>query len=205
MPDRQAGIFSCALLATVLLAGSALAQKADRPDVKAGDRWQFVRYWETPLTTPNREWVINAVTARGIEGTENGEPLLLTLDLGILDSPSSGESNPKPLSFPLTVGKRWRYTSEWVFKAKGSRGKLAVEVEVVSQEKVAVVGGAFDAFKLVSKGSVSGTSPIGSQYDAVITTTYWYAPEARAIVKSVSHNPYLGTSTVDLVAYQLQR
>ena len=51
---------------------------------------------------------------------------------------------------------------------------------------------------------VGGTSPINSRYDAVITTTYWYAPAARAVVKSVSHNPYLGTSTVELVELQLQ-
>jgi putative ABC transport system substrate-binding protein len=35
-------------------------------------------------------------------------------------------------------------------------------------------------------------------------TTYWYAPAARAIVKSVTHNPYLGMSTVELVEFQLQ-
>jgi hypothetical protein len=35
-------------------------------------------------------------------------------------------------------------------------------------------------------------------------TTYWYAPAARAIVRSVSHNPYLGPINVDLVQFQLQ-
>jgi hypothetical protein len=38
----------------------------------------------------------------------------------------------------------------------------------------------------------------------VITTTYWYAAAARAIVKSVTHNPYLGVSAVEMVAYQLR-
>lgn len=46
--------------------------------------------------------------------------------------------------------------------------------------------------------------PINSHYDAVITTTYWYAAAPRAIVKSVSHNPYLGVSTVDLVGVQMR-
>ena len=39
----------------------------------------------------------------------------------------------------------------------------------------------------------------GSHFAGEILTTYWYSPAARAIVKSVSRNPYLGTSTVELV------
>jgi hypothetical protein len=66
-------------------------------------------------------------------------------------------------------------------------------------ESVKVPAGEFVAFKLVAKGRVSGKSPIGSDYDAATTTTYWYAPQARTIVKSVHHNPYLGTTTVELV------
>lgn len=192
------------MLAMAVSVDPALAQKADRPEVKAGDRWQFVMYWATPITKPNRAWVINSVASTRIEGTENGEPLLLTLDLGILDSPQGAESNPKPLSFPLEVGKRWRYASDWVFKPKGSRGNFVVDVVVIGYEKVMVPAGEFDAFKLERKESIGGTSPIGSQYDAVITTTYWYAAPTRAIVKSVRHNPYLGVSTVELVGFQLQ-
>lgn len=60
---------------------------------------------------------------------------------------SRTESNPKALSVPLEVGRRWRYTSEWLFKPKGSK------------------------------------------IDAETTTTYWYAPAVRAIVKSEFHNP----------------
>jgi len=162
-----------------LLAGPALGQKAERPVVKVGDRWQFVRYYSVASTTPNLTREINSVTATEVSGTENGEPLLM-------------------------VGKRWRFATDWLFKPKGSRGSMVVDVEVVTHERVAVPAGEFEAFKLVSKGALSGTSPINSQYVGVITTTYWYAPAARAIVKSVTHNPYLGVSTVEMVAYQLR-
>ena len=83
-------------------------------------------------------------------------------------------------------------------------GSIVVDVEVAAHERIVVPAGEFEAFKLVSKGWVSGTSPINSQFDAVITTTYWYAAGPRAIVKSVTHNPYLGASTVEMVAFQLQ-
>ena len=186
-----------------LLSSAALAQKADLPAVKAGDRWQFAAYYTVPSATPNRVWVITSVVPKGIEGTENGEPLMLTPELNVLESPRSKESNPRALSFPLEVGKRWRYDSDWVFKAKGSRGGTTVDVAVVGHEKVNVPAGEFDAFKLVAKGSLRGTSPINSQYAGDTTETYWYAPTARAIVKSVRHNPYIGTTTVELVDFKL--
>jgi len=34
--------------------------------------------------------------------------------------------------------------------------------------------------------------------------TYWYAPAARAIVKSLSENAYRGRTTVELVSVQLR-
>jgi hypothetical protein len=129
----------------------------------------------------------------------------LTYELNVVESPRTKESNPKLLSFPLVVGKRWQYVTDWVFKPKGSSGKASVEVAVVAYERITVPAGEFDAFKLTSSEALSGTSPIGSQYAGEATRTYWYAPAAQAIVKSVSHNPYLGPTTVELVAFDLRK
>lgn len=195
-------ISAAAALVLAVSCCTVFAQKAERPHVKVGDQWQFVVYHSVPSTKPNRAWVITSVTPTGIAGSENGEPLVLTPDLNVLESPRDKYSNPKALSFPLEVGKRWRYTSDWVFKAKGSNGSVIVDVAVAGHEKVAVPAGEFDAFKMVAKGRLSGTSPINSEYAAETTTTYWYAPAARAVVKTISHNPYLGISTVELVESQ---
>lgn len=196
--------FLVTVLVLALHTDPALAQWAEQPDVKVGDQWQFVVYYGVPSTKPNRAWVITSVAPSGIAGTENGEPLVLTPDLNVLESPRERYSNPKALSFPLEVGKRWRYTTDWVFKPKGSNGSSITDVVVIGHEKVTVPAGEFNAFKLVAKGSLSGVSPINSQYAGVVTTTYWYAPAARAVVKSVTHNPYLGMSTVELVEFQLR-
>jgi hypothetical protein len=85
---------SLAVLVLALLTDSALAQKAEQPDVKVGDQWQFVMYYNVPSTKPNRAWVITSVTPTGIAGTENGESLLLTTDLNVLESPRHKDSNP---------------------------------------------------------------------------------------------------------------
>jgi hypothetical protein len=193
-----------AVLLLSLQAGAALAQTAPQPEVKVGDQWQFATYYSVPSVKSDRIWVITSVAPAGITGTENGEPLRLTPDLNVLESPRNKDSNPKALSFPLEAGKRWRYASDWVFKPKGSTGSVEVDVTVMGYEKVTVPGGSFDAFRLVAKGKLSGQSPVNSQINAETTTTYWYAPAARAVVKSIHQNPYLGTSTTELVAFQLR-
>ena len=187
-----------------VLGDVAMAQTATVPVLKAGDQWQFAVYYTVASAKPSRTWVIKSVTPSGIEATEDGEPLILTKDLNVLESPRHKESNPRALDFPLEVGKRWHYASDWLFKAKGSNGRIVVDVAVVGYEKVTVPAGEFQAFKLASRESLSGTSPIRSQYAGEITRTYWYAPAVRAVVKTVTHNPYNGPSTVELVAFDLK-
>ena len=191
-------------LALALVAGSALAHTTDRPAIKVGDQWHFVVYYTMPSTEPNRVWVITSITPTRIDATENGEPLTRTPELNVLESPRFTDSNASTLRFPLEVGKTWRYTSEWLFKPKGSKGSAVVDVAVVSHEKITVPAGEFEAFKLVAKSALRGVSGVNSIIDSETTATYWYAPAARAVVKSVSHNPYLGPSTVELVRFQLQ-
>src|SRR5258708_24957691 len=135
-----------ALLAFAALVSPAVAQKADRPIVRAGDRWQFVDYYGIASTEPNRDWVVTSVTPSRIEGTENGELLMLTPELNVLESPRNKSSDPKGLSFPLEVGKQWRFANEWLFKVTGSRGTSIIDVAVVGYEKVSVPAGDFEAF-----------------------------------------------------------
>lgn len=191
-----------AALALLLAAPAALAQPAPRPDIRVGDQWQFAVYDAVPTRAPNRTWVVTAVTRAGIEATENGAPLRLTPDLNVLDSPRSSETNPGLLRFPLKVGRRWNYETRWVFKFKGSTGTLAMDVVVQARERVSVPAGEFDAFRLFARGKLGGNSPANTFYGVETTTTYWYAPAARAIVKSQHHNPYLGRTTVELVGMQ---
>ena len=194
-----------AALALACMTGAAEAQRADRPDVSVGDRWDFVVYHAIPSSTPNRTWVITSTSPERIDGTENGDPLVLTRELNVVDSPRYSDSTPQALTFPLEVGKRWRYASDWVFKPKNSKGSSVVDVTVVSHEAVRVPAGEFAAFRLVATSRIRGISGINSVIDAEVTTTYWYAPAAHAIVKSVSQHPYLGPSTVELVHFQLRR
>jgi hypothetical protein len=182
----------------------AAGQVADPPSPKVGDRWTFAVYYTVPTSVPGRTWLVTEVSSTGITVSEDGEPVRLTRELNVLESPRARESNPRLLAFPMKVGNRWTYTSDWDFKPKAAHGRAVVEVVVAAHEKVRVPAGEFDAFRLTSTETLSGTSPIGSQYAGQVTRTYWYAPTARAIVKSVTRHPYLGPSTVELVDIALQ-
>jgi len=193
-----------AVLAFAALVSPTLAQTADRPVIKPGDRWQFVEYYGIASNEPNRDWIVTAVTSSRIEGTENGEPLMLTPELNVLDSPRSKYSNSKALSFPLGLGTQWRYATEWLFKVTGSKGSSITDVKVVGHEKISVPAGDFEAFKLVSTTSMQGMSVKNSRIEGEVNSTYWYAPEARAVVKSITRNPYIGVTTVELVKFHIQ-
>lgn len=191
-----------AVLALAIITAPVLAQKAERPDVKVGDQWHFASGYVAP-STPDRIWVVTAVTASGIEGTENGQPLKLTRDLNAVDSPRRTDSDPRGLSFPLEVGKQWTYSSDFRLKRPGVKGRAEVNVTVVGYEKVRVAAGEFDAFKLESRSEFKATAPDGP-VSGVATTTYWYAPAARAIVRSEYKDQPTGLTTTDLLEFKLQ-
>jgi hypothetical protein len=196
-------LFSLAgLLALALLAGPALAQKVDRPDVKVGDRWTFeVLLGPNRVKSIGRAWVITSVTTTRIEGTDNGNPLVLTPELNNVESPLSKNSDQRLLSFPLEVGKKWSFTDDYFNRTWGLQGRNNVAVAVVGYEKVRVPAGEFDAFKL----EANGHSVVGGA-TAELAWTYWYAPAARAVVKAeyrTSAAVGSGTTT-ELASYRLQ-
>lgn len=177
--------FSMVVLALMVVACPAFAQKADRPTVKVGDQWQFRTYTGvTPLDSHN--WVVESVVPTGIKATEDGQPLELSSDLNNIDSPRGKNSDLRLLNFPLEVGKQWSYVNDYVMKDLGREtGRSNVDVAVVGYEKVRIPAGEFDAFKLEARGSYSGSAGAGKE-----TRTYWYAPAARAIVKEEFQRPY---------------
>lgn len=78
------------------------------------------------------------------------------------------------LSFPLTVGKQWTFD----YKNAPVGGKATartITYEVKGIEQVTTPAGTFRAFKLESDDR--------GPYD-FWTTTYWYSPETRSVVKS---------------------
>ena len=205
-------------LALVLCTGTAMqatqaatpgteALKAERPEVKVGDRWKFACTGSNQKT--ERRWEITSVEPTVIKGKENGQPLTLTPDLNELESPRRKLSENKTLSFPLEVGKKWEFANNAVLygvvqtKTYRGEGQEKYAVSVDSYEKVRVPAGEFDAYKLAVFERFTDIQGAIFTTDSVL----WYAPAARSIVKSdwVVHAARRGTEhSCELVDFQLQ-
>ena len=194
-------LFSAAVLAIATLSGPALAQKAERPDVKVGDQWRFEVHLGTgpgAMKVQDVSRVVTSVTAAGIERTDNGVKVLLTPELNEIESTSYKHSDSRLLNFPLEVGKQWHCTDNILSKFIGKEVRTDWSVAVVGYEKVRVPAGEFDAFKLEAKGSWISGSKTGEE-----SRTYWYAPAARGVVKSEIQDTS-GLTTTELAEFHLQ-
>jgi hypothetical protein len=190
-------LFVCGLEQAALSeTGAASAAKAEKPDVKVGDQWKFA--CAEGREKSDRLWVVTSVDQSGIKGTENGQPLSLTADMNELESPRRKDTSLRQLSFPLEVGKQWNGTNKWDIGTDSGTGKESFTV--LSYEKVRVPAGEFDAFKLKMKAAWSNHSGGTGSYEK----TYWYAPDARTIVKYDVFSTYSPESTCELVEFKLQ-
>jgi len=181
---------------------AASTAKAERPEVKVGDRWVFEGRAAWGLKTKwEQVWVVTSVDQVGIKGTENGQPLALTLDMNEIESPRRKDSDLRRLSFPLEVGKQWSYKTDFIINDPnfGAQGQSKASVTVVGYEKLREPAGEFDVFKLQAKWTWVSPPYTGDGH-----ATYWYAPAARAIVKFEYHSQGTPDTTTELAEFQLQ-
>jgi len=98
--------------------------------------------------------------------------------------------------WPLEVGKKWAYESDWT-RADGVTGNTQQDVAVVAHEEVTVPAGKFMAFKIEHRGYYRNSrGSNGRQND-----TFWYAPDAKANVKLTRDDGY-NLYTQELVSYK---
>jgi hypothetical protein len=96
------------------------------------------------------------------------------------------------LDFPLQIGKSWRVTYQGT-NLRGSRRLYVVSLKVVACEEIATPAGKFPAVKIESYHTAIDIMMSGS-------ATWWYAPDAKNVVKFESeiNNPdYWGSPRPD--------
>jgi hypothetical protein len=170
--------------ASLALAPDLHAQAAlngDKPVLKVGDSWRWVRIdSRTKAQEADTLRTITAVSADRIEGTENQGKVVLAGDNSVIESPEWVRTGtPSFFEFPLALGKKWsfKYEQKGVTAAYSTRWQY--DAEVVAVEKVKVPAGEFDAFKVTYRGFWSGAGGASGSS----TVTNWYAPSARALVR----------------------
>lgn len=133
--------------------------------IQDGDRWT-VQWRITETTDPLRR------------GSVTGE---------YLDARTLAFADPKmtgrhiPLSFPLAPGKTWSF--KYSYNPQHSRDVFVEQTaSVVGWEEVSVPAGRFRALKVVHDGTYRAIDS-AFPWSGTIQEIYWYAPEARRVVK----------------------
>jgi hypothetical protein len=197
-------IFSLKFAVAVSLSTAiVLAQdEAPAPTHKEGDTWQFniFRKGQFASSTARNEGMYELSVVQGavmiyeVNGSKRNEIQIQPEGptQGLLKLVGRSDLQPD-LKFPLSVGQKWTY--EYVTRPAGSKRnqRRSAEVSVVGIEQVNTPAGTFKAYKLIRRESWStgGT-----------TTTYFYSPETRSIVKRSSqnhNNP--GTAETELIKF----
>lgn len=179
----------CAAAALTLVATAAVAQRAERAEVKVGDRWRFEqRDQRTGVKEYETVRIVTAADASRIATTEGDATGSFTADWNPLDTPrGSNSESVKYLDFPLEIGKKWAFKTQWTNKITQSRGRSTFDVAVVAHERVKVPAGEFDAFKVEAKGFWNNDT---SGRSGRVVLAYWFAPAARQVVKTTNDDGF---------------
>lgn len=186
------------LTAVLLFLSACSTSTTDKPtlnDYKIGEKW--IWKWSRSIDGEVRaegEDIQEVVAYDGELGFWNGVDTVRIST--ILDrKPSSTPFR----DWPLYVGKKWKYESEWE-NNEGTKGKTSQDVEVVSFEELRVVAGKFVAYKIEYKGMVTNSRG----YKGEMTDTWWYSPDLKTYIKHVNNDGY-GVYTNELTFYSKAR
>lgn len=159
---------------------------------RKGEKWVWL---EKSVAEGRIRWegeeLQEVVGFEGSLGFWNGRDTIL-----ISNTLNQEQGSTPYLSWPLKVGKKWKYKSEWK-NSEGTPMTTSMDVEVVSYGEEAVLAGRFAAYKIEYKGTI--TNSIGGSSN--IHETYWYSPELKVNIKKVQDDGY-GSYVLELYDYK---
>lgn len=160
---------------------SSTTNKPTLSDYKIGEKW--VWNWKRTVEGEVRaqgEDFQEVVDYRGVLGFWNGVDTI-RVSFIIEQQPCSTPFR----DWPLYVGKKWKYESEWE-NNEGTKGKTSQDVDVVSFEPLTVAAGKFKAYKIEYKGIVTNSRGFRGE----MSDTWWYAPALKTYIKHVNKDSY---------------
>ncbi|MBN2639501.1 MAG: membrane lipoprotein lipid attachment site-containing protein [Bacteroidales bacterium] len=182
------------LLTTILIVTGCTTSTTNKPtlkDYKVGEKWvwKWSRSVNGEVRAQGKDFK-EVVDDHGTLGFWDGNDTVQITK--ILDQKPS--STPFR-DWPLFVGKKWKFESEWE-NNEGTKGKTSQDVEVVSYEGVTVPAGKFMAYKIEYKGMVTNSRG----YKGKMSDTWYYAPALKTYIKHVNDDGY-GIYTNELISY----
>ena len=117
-----------------------------------------------------------------------------TVKLSVILQPEESETPFR--DWPLFVGKKWTYESEWTNEG-GYKGKTSQDVEVLSFEELQTEAGRFSAFQIEYKGTIENYTTGGK---GNVNDIWWYCPELKTYIKHIQDDGF-GLYTSELIHY----
>jgi len=182
-------------LTLVMILTSCASKKTYEPVVKdyqMGEKWTWK--WERTVEGEIRgqgQDTQKVVSDNGILGLWNG---IDTIQIPTIADKNLGSTPFR--SWPLYVGKKWKFESEWTNES-GLKGKTSQDAEIISFEELNVVAGKFMAYKIRYQGLIENYSTGGK---GEVTDIFWYCPQLKTNIKHVQDDGY-GLYTSELISY----
>jgi hypothetical protein len=204
-------VFAAAIFWSTVIAFAQ--EQAPAPSFKEGDTWQFnfSRKGQIASSTEQNNGMYELSITQGVvkvyevNGNQKNE-IAIQPDgptQGLLRLIRKSDQQERPnVKFPLSVGEKWTYQYETTPPGLPRAQRRHVEVNVAGMEQVTIPAGSFKAYKLIRSESWSMTGRYGGSGRGGSTTTYFYSPETRSIVKSSTvndNNP--GTVEIELIKF----
>ncbi len=185
-------------LAVLLVFTNCVPTKTDQPSLNEytmGEIW--VWKWERSVAGEVRasgEDIQEVVAYNGELGLWNG------IDTVLLSSTLKPEQSDTPFrNWPLQVGKKWKYVSEWE-NNEGTKGKTSQDVQIVAFEELSVAAGKYKAYKIEYKGIVTNSRGFKGE----MTDIWWYSPDLKTYIKHLNNDGY-GIYVNELTSYSKSR
>jgi hypothetical protein len=160
-------------------------------DYKIGEKW--THHWKRSVQgviQAEGEDFQEVVAFKGTLGFWNGA------DTVLVTSTLNQKSDTPFRDWPLEVGKKWKYESNWG-NDEGTSGTTSQDAEVVSFEEVAVPAGKFMAYKIEYRGTIVNSRGFNGE----MKDDWWYAPSLKTYIKHVNDDGY-GLYTNELIDHK---
>ncbi len=144
-------------------------------DYSLGEKW----VWKYKGVTDEGEVRSNGTDTRKIVNFKGALGMTIGKDTVLVSEIVKPEDSDTPkYKWPLEVGKTWQYEKNWTSQ-DGTTGKQSQDAEVLSFKEETVGAGAFMAYTIQYKGTVSNSRGYNAKTDEV----WWYAPEIKNFIK----------------------
>lgn len=188
------------LLAILLMfpAAAAAEPPVGQPDVRVGDQWTFQQqdgFTQALQGVLTRRVVavsateITAVTQ--VEGRPGETVGYFSRDWNVVDN-GAAKIDPSNLTLrmPMKTGDTWHGQYHVRTLSNGNTMVCEISAKVALRETVKVPAGSFDALRIDGQSECRGANPNATPI--TLTTTNWYAPAAKNIVKTVFSTMFEG-------------